>query len=387
MPKIEDTIIALFRVSGFNAYLSEAGLKTKLLITQLGGDLQDCRILKIPGIRDLFCMLKSTITQDLSKIKNILEGYKDSSGQEPKEKRKKFQDQGKENFIKANESVFELRANGILKVLLEKKILQTGLLIECMKCANNIWLSLAQGINEQFKCEACSNINATPNHFTGDLKIKCSNCKQAACLSLARGINEDFKCQYCFHLNFLPNKLITAGGKWKVRLSGILSADEQGSIPVALALQRLDCSLGSGCARYYMPSLKLKLSKDNECETDICFITQSLNYGFHGRKTIQIVIGEIKSNMGIDAEDITKLNGVKDVLHNAGFDVFLLFAKLTTFTQAEIELCKKEYNPAIERIIMLTDKEMELYLVLNEVQRPISTLEELAQLTSKKYFA
>lgn len=338
-----DVISELFKVFGIKASLSEPGLRAKRLIAQMGG-LQDCRVFKIAGTRNLLTEMRlgSYVTRSESiQTINGMKGVGDQASQHAK--RKEFQDKYGHLYIEVREQHnSKLTDHNVFDYMLKKKVFQAGLEIKCPNCLLVFWLSI------------------------DDVKTHVN-------------------CSYCDHqFNITP---MLKDRDWRFRRSGLFSMDDQGSVPVALLLQQMDSSFHG---LYYATAMNLEpMHTDiNKCETDFVILTSGRTYESAGQ---QIVIGECKTRGMIEEQDINNLAKVRDALSHEELDVFILFSKLSAFTDAEIQLCKSLQPEHERRVIMLTDQELEpyrLYAWTPEdavMKKYVVTLEDMAWNTHVMY--
>ena len=185
----DEVISELFKVFGIKAYLSEAGLRGKRLIAQMGG-LQKCRVFKIAGVRNLLreTRLDGYVTRSTS-IQTIdgTKGIGNHTSQQAK--RQEFQAKHGHLYIESRERHdATLSAHNVFDYMLKKKIFQAGLEIKCPNCLLEFWLSI------------------------DDVKTHVS-------------------CSYCDHrFNITP--MLRDRGDWRFKRSGLFRMDHQGSVPV-----------------------------------------------------------------------------------------------------------------------------------------------------------
>jgi len=201
-------------------------------------------------------------------------------------------------------------------------------------------------------------------------------------------------CDLCGHEYDATRQLVK--GDWSYRRSGILGAERnaQGAVPVALTLQQLDANLSrSRSDAAYTVSLNLTKSGDptDQCEIDFAWITTS----FREEKTT-IVLGECKDIGPIDANEFRKhvetLRQIADSLPRKRFETFILLSKLSAFTQEEIEAARALNSPREQRVILLTERELEPYYIYDRAKKEFDIKghggypRELANATAKIYF-
>ena len=74
------------------------------------------------------------------------------------------------------------------------------------------------------------------------------------------------------------------------------------------------------------------------------------------------------------------------------FDVYIVLARLTSFTAEEVEAAKAGNGQYDRRVIMLTDRELEPYVIYERTAKEFDiectavSLEDLAQVTERVFF-
>ena len=93
------------------------------------------------------------------------------------------------------------------------------------------------------------------------------------------------------------------------------------------------------------------------CESDLCVIMPERSLD-----AAEVLIGECKDrDGGIDINDVENLRRVADRLRTRQLETFIVFAKLGSFSDAEVALAKSLNGPWQHRVILLTDQELEPY--------------------------
>lgn len=213
---------AFFSACGVEIERSEAGLRCTRLIGQLGGGLQDCRVFKIRGVREL--IRKYGVDEHFTRTAAI-EAIRDV---DPATGAIGF-DAFKGLYIEYREGG-ELRPPHVLKYLLARRVFRVGLELKCPNCELPSWVHL------------------------DDVKTTSS-------------------CPYCDQLYDVTSQL--ADRDWRYRRSGIFGRNDNqlGGIPVALTLQQLSSNVHERLLMY-STALKFRLlSADiEECEADFVAI-------------------------------------------------------------------------------------------------------------------
>jgi hypothetical protein len=340
----EDLMVRIFHHVGYEAKVSSGGLIARQLIDQLGG-LQGARVFKIPGVRRL---VKTFGLNDPFTRKAALELIGSTDPENPSGK---FSDH--ENlYIEQRTTGTPLRSEDALGYLVEKGLLRLGIEVNCPHCRMTTWISI-NTLGEKVSCERC-------------------------------GYEHNAARQL-------------ASSKWQFRRSGILGVekDSQGAIPVAVTLQQLDTSFsGPMDTRVFSPSLDLNpLSGASGKKREIDFVWLMNERDWDDHRTV-VIIGECKDQGVIDANDMNGLREVADSFPKDHFEVFIVLAKIATFTTAEIEQAKKLNSKGVRRVIMLTARELEPYSVYERTRKEFpavnsygSSPHDMAENTHRIYFS
>jgi len=331
---VKELITEIFGVVGIEATSSKPGLIASTLIQQMGG-LDGCRPFKIAGVRTLIENHKPQRSFDRGTAMQIIRG------------------QGNDRplsdyqwlYIEQRKTGSELKNSAVLSYLLEKGVFRAGLNFDCPSCQLEFWRSLD---------DARSRLD----------------------------------CDYCGHgFNAAPQ---LRDKSWAFRRSGLFGNDDhqEGAIPVLLTLQQLTRThrMNHGVFTTAM-TLKSKGAAISECETD--FVVMAGRGRDH---RIQIAIGEAKTRKPITANDVAKLKAVADAFPADRYDVYVVFARLTPFSDEEIELIKQVNGEYDRRAIMLTDRELEPYSVYErtakefDIQQMAGSFEDMVAATARVFF-
>jgi hypothetical protein len=314
---VADLVERIFKLVGFTSQPSSAGLITRQLITQLDG-LRGGLVFKIPGVRRL---LKTYGPTDPFTKKSALSLI---GGKDPDNPVASFTDH-EDLFIQARPLDTKLTASDAFTYLVERGLFRVGGQLSCPHCRMSSWIPL-DTLKQRATCEMCGReFDAT-------------------------------------------RQLVNA--EWHYRRSGLLGRERnsQGAVPVILTLQQLENNLGHSFRHHhYSTSLDLKptVPEKPNCEVDFVWL---INEG--GRTdNITVILGECKdrgrkksggqSSDTIDATDIANLKAVADSFPTKRFEVFVLLAKLSAFTDAEIQAAKTLNDRWHKRVILLTVRELE----------------------------
>ena len=304
--EVLDYIQNIFKLAKIKASPSKPGLIASRLIGHFGGRLQGCRTLKIPGVRHLIGKYKPDQWFDRTKAMQIIRGHDEVTGQDTFTP---HQDLYISSGVRATkESVFSH--------LLEAGVFRAGLNFICPSCGLDFWISL------------------------DDVATKTI-------------------CEYCgYSFSVAP---LLKDRAWAYRRSGLFGKDDnqQGGISTALLLQQMDTIFSDPDMLY---TTALNLAPDGaaiqECETDFVIVLPRLTRD-DGR--IEIAVGECKTSQKITADDVAKMKAVAEAFPSDRFKSFVIFSKLTDFTQEEIRLAYMVNDKFNRRAILLTPRELEPY--------------------------
>jgi len=181
---------------------------------------------------------------------------------------------------------------------------------------------------------------------------------------------------------------------WRYRRSGLFGRDDNqlGGIPVALALSQLETSLHTSLLMY-STSLKFSPTSANieNCEAD--FVAVIAGPTHIGEFSVQILIGEAKTHMPFDNDDVRKLGKLADAIPTDVGQAFIMFAKADAFTPNEISLARAINAGRRHRVILWSSRELEPYFVYSGSQDRLnmaahgSTLSGMAAATDILWFA
>ena len=337
---VADLFERIFGMAGYDTKLSNGGLITRQIISRLGG-LQGARVFKIPGVRRLLRTHGPTASFTKKGALELI-GKKD-----PENPDAKFSDH-LDLYIEQRPLGTKLKPDDVFGHLVEKGLFRIGVDLTCPSCQMTSWITLD-------------------------------------------ALKQRVPCDLCGHEYDAPRQLVNR--KWHFRRSGVLGSERnaQGAIPVALTLQQLATTLHGGV---YSPSLDFT-KKDqtcNECEVDFVWVIPRP----YPRKTV-IILGECKDQGPIKPEefesDIKNLRRVVDAIPRKRFKTFVLLAKLTPFTQVEVEQARTLNTEHQLRTILLTARELEPYHIYERTKTEFDidsyggNPEDLAGTTAKIYFS
>ncbi len=304
----------LFEIYGIKAEISTPGLKCTNLIQQMGGRLQNCRVFKISGVRELIGKYSAQESFTKSAAVQII-GQNDASTGTP------VFSKYENLFIEQRSRTSKLKPEDAFRYLVSKSVFRVGLKLTCTNCQLNFWKQLDE-VKTITTCEYCgAKFDISPQLRDRD---------------------------------------------WAYRRSGVFGRDDhqEGGIPVAVTLQQLDTA-SSIRSHIYVTAMNLSpISADiDKCETDFVIVQQD----YDGR--VSIVIGECKTHKEISEDDVRNLSKVADAFPRERFDTFILFSKLDKYTAEEIERCKIGQEKYRDRVIMLSIRELEPYDIYEETEK------------------
>lgn len=332
-----DWLGAFFELCQIGISRSEPGLRCSRLIAQLGG-LQDCRVLKIRGVREL--LRKYSVDESFTRSAAI-EAIRDvdqASGQV-----------GFENFkqlhIEYREKA-ELRPDDVLRFLLERRVFRVGLELSCPNCQLPSWIHI------------------------DDVKTAST-------------------CGYCDYHYDITSQL--KDRDWRYRRSGIFGRNDNqlGGVPVALTLQQLATSLDDDMMMYSTAlNFTSKGASIEKCESDFVAVVS----GGMSQSPNQIVFGEAKTGKQFDADDVHKLSRLADAIPSELAEAFILFSKAGTFSSEEINLAKAVNRKHQSRVILWSREELEPYFPYERSEAKLggnwhaTTLSDMAKFTERLFF-
>lgn len=319
----------IFRLGGWTVSPSHPGKIARRIVGQFGG-LQGARILKIPGVRTLLSTFGPETPFAGATAKQHLTRELSAVG----------------DLIIEGCRVADQTSEWLLAHLVSRGVLRLGATLRCASCELQFWTRL------------------------DDLRSTLS-------------------CEYCGR-QFNAAAMLDKRSVWQYRRSGIFGAskEQQGGIPVVLALQSLNTALLMRHEAFVFATgldFRKADSPRQVGEIDFAVLTQTIG----GR--VQLGIGEAKTSNLIERQDIALLDSIADTLSEAPIDVFRIFAKTSAFSADELSAIAENRRRFPPRVILLGPKELALYDYSHAIEaesgvrRRSYDLEGLAQLTSGTY--
>lgn len=325
---------AMFASVGIAASASPAGLVGSRLVTQMGC-LDDCRVFRIGGVRDLIEGHSPDQSFTMSAAKRIIRA------EDTDHPLNDYQSL----YIEQRAPGSKLTNDAVFSHLLRKEVFRPGLKFTCPNCSLDFWRSL-DDVKTRAECEYCGNrFNVGPQLRDRD---------------------------------------------WAFRRTGLFGrADNQeGAIPVVLTLQQLSDVHGPTETVHTMAmSLTPNEADIATCETDFVLVSQRSR-----DHRIQVAIGECKTRQPIAEQDVRNLLRVANAFPEDRFDVYIVFAKLSDFSAEELEHIRGVNCAYRRRAIILSKRELEPWHVYErtaaefEIQDSAINLNDMAEVTEAVYF-
>jgi hypothetical protein len=335
-----DWMKAFFGLCQTDIARSEPGLRCSRLIAQLGG-LQDCRVLKIRGVRDL--LRKYGVEESFTRT-----GAADAIRDVDRETGTVGFNAFKDLYIEYREKG-DLKADDVLRYLLERRVFRVGLEFTCPNCRLPSWMHLDE-------------------------------------------VETMSTCTYCDHRYDVTPQL--KDRDWRYRRSGVFGRDDNqlGGVPVALTLQQLSTSLHDSFMMYSTAmSFRPAPGMIEPCEADfVAVVAGALGIS---ESPVQIVFGEAKSEGPIDAQDVRKLGKLADVVPSELAKAYIMFSKTGTFTPEEVALTKTLNTEHTRRVILWSRNELEPFHPYERSRTKLGdrwhavSLTDITDITQRLYFS
>lgn len=327
----------IFKIAGYAATLSTAGRIARQLIGQLDG-LQGGRVFKIPGVRQLLRSMgpRDTFTKNvgLQRIKG------DPGSFSPH----------KDLYIESRTHANGLTPPDVLSYLVAKGVFRIGVDLTCPNCEMTSWIHV-DALRQRATCELCGDEHDASRQL----------------------VNAEFA----------------------FRRSGLLGTqrDGQGAIPVTLTLQQLDTFLyGFSDRSAVVTSLDLRpLDASAPCEVDFAW----LDFGDVERPPT-LLLGECKDAGPLDINEfratLESLCNVAEAFHAKRIEACILYAKLSTFSEAELTIVKELRASRKCKFILLTQQELEPYQAFahlkeaGKINHVGGTVRDLVRISEEVYF-
>jgi len=253
--KTEEVITQLFKAYGMDISLSPAGLFTKRIMDFMG-EIDDCRVFKIRGIRDVLLQL-SNYKPRFGKTYGEIEGIVSLRATD------KFGGPNWDNSIYKDLVLYyqqprPLAPTVAIDYLFKKNIFRAGLRFTCQNCGKEDWYHLTE-------------------------------------------FSSTFTCKYCFQNQHIGSLEGRVKKEWHYKTDGLFMIPDvgQGSLSVILSLWRLN-HLVHGNSFKYMTSCDVRGVKDGEVDF-IAVMSNHFNMGS------VLVLGEARNFVDFSPRNISKL--------------------------------------------------------------------------------
>jgi hypothetical protein len=338
--RVHDWLRSFFELFGIAVERSEPGLRAARLIRQLGG-LRASFVLKVRGARRLIRKYGPDQSFTRSEAEKCIGNFDETT------KQMRFADF--ENLhIQARERG-RLTPGEVLQYLTSRGVFRVGLEFKCSTCELRSWVHLDEAKTTS-------------------------------------------TCIYCGQQFDVTSQLNDRD--WRYRRSGLFGRDDNqlGGIPTALAMQQLETTLRD---RLLMSSTALNFApigstSIERCEAD--FVAVVAGAAGPREAPVQILLGEAKTHTAFDATDVRKLGKLADAIPREMAQSFVMFAKTDEFTADEVALAKTLNSQHQQRVILLSQDELEPYHIYERSKerldqlRYATTLTGMARATSMLWF-
>jgi hypothetical protein len=337
---VDALIDRILQLGGCRSSPSPAGLIVRQLIKRLEG-LQGARAFKLPGVRRLLRTYGPTDTFTQASAMQII------GSADPERCSPPFKDTGF-LLIEGKQVGKELTPADVFGHLVAQGLFRIGVELVCAACRLKNWIAI-DSLRQKLVCELC-------------------------------GESYDATRQL-------------VGTKWHYRRSGLLGLERnaQGAVPVVLTLQQLQTSLRSGrTSGFYSSSVDVEFEdKEGKCKCELDFL-----WIIPGRypQRAAVILAECKDKGPVDARDMGHLRRVADALPASHFETYILLTKLVPFTAEEIEQARQLNSEFQQRVILLTDRELDPYQIYERIKKEFdlqgygNSPEDLARTTYRIYF-
>ncbi len=304
--RVHDWLRSFFETSGISIERSEPGLRAARLIQQLGG-LRGSHVLKVRGARDLIEKFGPDKSFTRGQAERCIGNFDEAL------QRMRFEDF--ENLYIHPREGGKLTPGEVLQYMTSRGVFRVGLEFKCPTCQLHSWVHL-DDVSAVSTCIYCGQrFDVTPQLKDRD---------------------------------------------WRYRRSGIFGREDNqlGGIPVALTLLQLETSLHENLLMY---STSLNFSSTagaiEYCEADFVIVVGGAT--LIGETPVQILLGEAKTRMPFDGDDVRKLDALAAAIPADLAQVFIMFSKIDTFTAEEISLARQLNSVGRQRVILWSREELE----------------------------
>lgn len=341
-------ISKLFEKVGYTITPSSPGIFANKILQTMGG-IDSCRVFKIKGVREVLKEL------------NTGNGYVTTYNKHTKKARRIYGKIPKTKPLTAN------RIKEVIKDEVENKHNSKNWINELYE---DIVLSYQQ--QPPLTPDIVLDCLISKKLISPGLKLKCKECSKKRWYKLG-SFTDTFKCVYC---NMIQNVPRIEKQEWFYKTEGMLSiADEgQGSLPVILALWRLNHSSYFGNGKFITSHDIKGINNDFKSEIDFVYYTLGNN-----TPPMELVLGEARNYTEFKSKDINKSLTIAKKFLNKPFLAYVTLKD--SFSNKEKEHLKKIMKKGYF-ILPFTRFEVDAYDLYKRFDKLFSkyalTLEELS---------
>ncbi len=304
--RTRDVFYALFEQAGFDTEASLPGRYAEQIIEKMGRRLQfDCRVFKLRGVREVLGRLSKGDTLTKGNMRDIvMSTAPDDYGQNWRP------DLYDHLVIRSGQGSRSPDFGDIFDVLLEKRVIRPGLILQCPRCFAKDWYHVSE-------------------------------------------FDEEYTCRYCFTKQRVP---FGSKGEWHYKADGLFRLPDSalGSLGVILAMWRLQQITGALSSGRYLPSVNVR-SRDSgwDAEVDYAYLQVGRWAGNY-----ELALGQSTGFLEFTKEEVEKAVRVADAFEKRPH---LVFATLRdAFGEGEKALLRKLVDNNYS-IIALTRLELDPY--------------------------
>lgn len=321
----DELLANMFAAVKIEATLSDKGRYTDRLVRHMGG-LQKCRAFKVPGVRAL---IEETANNNAITAPYATQRIRGGVGQVAD------LDRFADLVLRAGQR-HPLTNAIVWDYLLRNRVFLPGSELKCEECSLSFWVSIDE-------------------------------------------LRSVITCTYC-GAALVTGPLLKSNLDWKYRRSPLFSVDESlhGSIPVLLTLQQMHMRFFSSVIAW-ATSMDLLLPERTRCETDFAIAIS------HTFEPSCLVIGECKSNLEFNQNDLANLLKVSAYFEDTEVDVYIVFSKLAQFTDAELKLIRDQAPEVREKIVLLDVEALESEEAFQTTKIMILDMERLARASAVRF--
>jgi DNA-directed RNA polymerase subunit RPC12/RpoP len=299
----------IFELATITAKQSASGRRARQIVLQLG-DIQRCRVFRLPGVRELLKQREAHTGLLLSRaVEFIRDGFAEA-----------------EPFYVSGEHLDDPQE--VFRFLLRQRV------------------------------------------FLAAHELVCPNCGITS-MHAARELDDEVRCPQCGHVFLLAPTLTLRGNQWRYRLTGLLAQPEQHVLPedrpdrpteaVSVLLTAAWLHDASALNGLLLDTNYTLRGDDLDGEVDLV----GVQTGQRGK--VSVLVGECRTENRLTEDDVSKMERIASCLRGAGLDCYPLFAVLRdSLSDEEVALfcalrdCERygdHLNPRPPIILMRADLE------------------------------